>query len=100
MGIATLTLTDTAYSEYPAPAQLNCWVHCIWTRECFSKGEHTHRVLPDGCIDILFELGGALAGTSNGGGMMMRPLLVTRTGAMRIVGIRFKPGGAAAFFRE
>lgn len=62
--------------------------------------QHSHLVLPDGCIDILFERAGSLAGSGYVVGMMTKPLWIRRTERMKIVAVRFRPGGAAAFFRE
>jgi AraC-like DNA-binding protein len=60
----------------------------------------SHWVLPDGCIDVLFELEGSKAGTAVTVGMMTRPAQVGRAGTMNILAVRFRPGGAAAFFSE
>lgn len=68
--------------------------------ESLVAGPSTHRVLPDGCIDILFVVAGGRTGEGYVVGMMTRPLLVARAGASSTVAVRFKPGGAAAFFRE
>jgi AraC-like DNA-binding protein len=90
------------YREHPPPAHLRAWVQCLWTLASPSPAAamRTHRVLPDGCIDILFEAAGTDPASISVVGMMTRPLLVTRREAASFTGVRFKPGGAAAFFRE
>lgn len=90
----------TRYQEHPPPADLRAWVQCFWTMEAATPGLHSHRVLPDGCIDILFEVVGAREGESYVVGMMTRPLLVARDEPSHFTAVRFKPGGAARFFRE
>jgi len=54
---------SSVYREHPPPAHLRAWVQCLWTLDSGAAALHPHRVLPDGCIDILFEAGGA--GTAN-----------------------------------
>jgi len=90
------------YQEVPPPAHLRPWVQCLWTLE-LPTAVPGHRVLPDGCIDILFEstrTGGTGTGELYVVGMMTRPLLVTRAAATAFTAVRFKPGAAAAFLRE
>jgi len=54
--------------------------------------ESPRRVVPDGCIDILFDLE---RGTSSVIGPMTRAVCVRLAGRVDILGIRFRPGGAA-----
>ncbi|HVT15971.1 MAG TPA: helix-turn-helix transcriptional regulator [Thermoanaerobaculia bacterium] len=90
---------STRYREYAPPADLRDWVQCIWTMDSMAPGPRSHRVLPDGCIDILFEVAAGSAVESFVVGMMTRPLVVERLEPSRITAVRFKPGGAAAFWR-
>jgi len=55
---------------------------------------HTHRVLPDNCVDILWQDGGQPAFAV---GMMSTAIHVTSAGPVRTVAVRFKPGAAGAF---
>jgi hypothetical protein len=42
------------YTEFPAPTPLADRFLCFWTQTIVgSKGSYEHRVLPDGCIDIV-----------------------------------------------
>jgi AraC-like DNA-binding protein len=42
------------YREFPVPPVLASHFLCLWTQSVgSSSGEYTHRVLPDGCIDII-----------------------------------------------
>ncbi len=91
---------SSVYREHPPPAHLRAWVQCLWTLDSGAGALHTHRVLPDGCIDILFEAGGAGTAGISVVGMMTRPLLVTHHQGVSFTALRFRPGAAAAFFRE
>ena len=103
---------SSAYREFPPPAHLRAWVQCLWTLDSPAAAKspaaasspaaaiRTHRVLPDGCIDILFETAGAGAAEISVVGMMTRPRLVTCHEATSFTAVRFRPGAAAAFFRE
>src|SRR5687768_323542 len=104
--VATIQMgVEHFYRELASPPDLQQWIDCLWVREAaIGEGQdqspHTHLVLPDGCIDILFELAGPHGGTSFVVGMMTESLHVRRTGRMSIIAIRFRPSGAARFFRE
>jgi AraC-like DNA-binding protein len=89
----------SGYREYSPPPLLQCRIVCFWERTVHDFGGHVHRVLPDGCIDVLFECEGASAATSYVVGAMTRPLLVARSDAMHVFAVRFKPGAAAQFFK-
>ena len=44
----------SSYCEFPPPVALQEHVLCLWTQSILcSPGEYVHRVLPDGCIDIV-----------------------------------------------
>ena len=45
----------SAYREYPPSAVLREYVECYWTRTGDIELPAAHRVLPDGCIDIMFD---------------------------------------------
>ncbi|CAN7741289.1 helix-turn-helix domain-containing protein [Duganella sp. LjRoot269] len=85
------------YREYPPHPALAAHVECMWTA-CVagvaSGQTHTHRVLPDNCIDILWQDGGQ-AGFAVG--MMTSAIQVASSGPVRTVAVRFKPGAAGVF---
>jgi AraC-like DNA-binding protein len=64
----------------------------------------THQVLPDACVDLIFDLeaartrGSHLAGEWVG--TMTRALVVEFSGRVDLFGVRFRPGGAAAWLRQ
>jgi AraC-like DNA-binding protein len=69
------------------------------TSEAELPGAILHRVLPDGCADIIFDPnarsyaeGCLIVGT------MTRPILAELTGRLRYVAVRFQPAGFLHFF--
>ena len=82
--------------EYLPPAPLSSFVECFWLRSTDPDGHGAapHRVLPDGCLDIVFSTRGAVVV-----GAMTRPLLVPAREASPLLGVRFRPGTAAAFLK-
>ena len=57
------------YTEHPPPEGLEDLVQCFWTTRSPSRleGVHRIRVLPDGCTDIIFNLGDPPAPDGAGG---------------------------------
>lgn len=49
------------YREHPPAPLLAPWVRCLWTSFRAEAPRRTsfHRVLPDGCMDLLFDFTGA-----------------------------------------
>jgi AraC-like DNA-binding protein len=98
-------MQQPVYREHaPSPALADV-VQCYWTSRSAGPlaAVHTSRVLPDGCMDVIFDLGererseGVLR--SYVVGAMRTPLEVRMAGAVDLLGVRFRPGGAAAFVR-
>lgn len=86
------------YREYPPSADLADYVACYWTARYEPTREAadiplTDRVLPDACLDLLFDL---TQGDAILVGTMTRPLDVSQVGAMDLLGVRFRPGGIGA----
>ena len=83
------------YREHrPAPA-LRSAVACYWTlRGRAAEGDPGHRVLPDGALDLLFDVE---AGEAQVIGVMTRAIVSAASGAVDLVGVRFHPGEAASF---
>ena len=85
------------YREYPPHPTLSANVDCMWTARVLSVAPgraHTHRVLPDNCVDILWQDAGRPAFAV---GMMSSAILVASAGPVSTVAVRFKPGAAGAF---
>lgn len=84
---------ESPYTEIAPPADLAVYVDRLWLRTC--RAEHAgrlHRVLPDGCVDVIVDPG---RGTAELVGTMTRAIEMTEQ-AGEIVAVRFKPGTAAA----
>src|SRR6476619_6514313 len=86
-----------AYQEYAPSAALANYVECYWSREGFLEMSGPPRVLPDGCIDILVEFESG-KGRAYVIGAMTRALVVDSARPDNYVAVRFRPGGAFAFF--
>jgi AraC-like DNA-binding protein len=78
------------YQEHPAGAALAPWVACAWERS--DGGGPAVRVIPDGCIDIVW--------TEGDGAQVVGPnttaFLVALPSGVHVVGVRMRPGAAAA----
>jgi AraC-like DNA-binding protein len=75
-------------------ARQSRWVDALWT---LSASGSTRRILPDGCIDFIFDLSSGRARVV--GSMTTSQVIDTSAGA-RCFGVRFAPGAAAAFLGE
>jgi len=106
------------YMEYPPCPALAGHVACFWTASVQpppaaaaartqgrappaaapvnAQAAVSHRVLPDNCIDILWQDSGAAFAV----GMMSRFIDVPASGPLRTVAVRFLPGAAPPFLRE
>jgi AraC-like DNA-binding protein len=78
----------STYAEFSVPA-LEPWVQAFWSSR--AAGE-ARRILPDGCIDFIFNLD---AGTARVVGTMTTSQLVVVPSGTRYFGVRFAPGAAA-----
>ncbi len=81
-----------SYHEWePAPA-LRELVACVWERQVAPGPTAETRVLPDGCVDLVWRDDGKsfVAGPDTG------PVLHRTPGGLKVVGLRFRPGAAGA----
>ena len=85
------------YREHAVDPRLQLFVACYWTNDVTSDRKQTHPVLPDGCIDILFESGSEMLSVV---GTMTKTLWAEYRGPTQFVGARFRAGGAVPFLRE
>jgi AraC-like DNA-binding protein len=93
MSSSTTGGEQSAYREYRPSARLAKLVECFWTHE--TVGQTVHRVLPDGCADLLFTQTAAsqeliVVGT------MTRARLFDLPKA-KFIGVRFRPGTSSLF---
>lgn len=89
-------MTARAYRELAPPPVLRSFVSCFWARATGDAGPSTPtRVLPDGAVDIILDLGAERAEDSAYlVGTMTRPLLVTPQRGSDFLAVRFRPGAA------
>ncbi|MCI0432961.1 MAG: helix-turn-helix domain-containing protein [Gemmatimonadetes bacterium] len=95
------------YTEIEASPALTSEVECFWTvRGGTTDGQYlAHRVLPDTCIDLVFQLSDApiwVSGPAHGFrsfivGTMTSALRLVHTGEIDLMGVRFRAGRASAF---
>ena len=85
------------YRELPPPATLRDYVACFWTRDLDPgmRAPTAARVLPDGCVDFILELGGSNPAPT-AVGTMTRPLILGSRSPHEYLGARFLPGRAYA----
>jgi AraC-like DNA-binding protein len=85
------------YREYPPSPALAPHVACLWTahvRPAPDALPFRHRVLPDNCVDILWQDTGTPAFAV---GMMSSAVIVPSAGPVRTVAVRFRAGSAGRF---
>lgn len=81
------------YREYPPHPALAAHLDCVWAARAPALA-HTHRVLPDNCVDILWQDGGQPGFAV---GMMSSAILVASERPVHTLAVRFKPGMAGLF---
>src|SRR5262245_22144411 len=79
------------YREYPPHLALAPYVACYWS--ITSPAPLINRILPDGCTDIV------VSDTIEAVGTMSQAIVLPVLNQSLTVGIRFKPGAGAVFFR-
>lgn len=84
------------YQEYPPCAALAPYLACLWSCQVRPGAQAiSHRVLPDNCIDILWQDSDPLGGVA---GMMSSLITVPFDRPVRTLAVRFKPAAASHFF--
>ncbi len=103
--------TVTRYQEHPVVGPLAEHLECFWTARSApgapggrgdpGAAESNGRVLPDACLDVLFDLSERPVRPhglrSYVVGAMTGAIAVEYPGEVDILGVRFRPGRAAAF---
>lgn len=83
------------YREYPPHPALAAHLDCVWAAQAPASAQR-HRVLPDNCVDLLWQDGGQCGFAV---GMMSSPILVASSVPLRTLAVRFRPGAAGLFLR-
>lgn len=95
------------YQEFPPHPLLSPFIGAYWTAIGTSADGTAHKILPDGCIDIIINLGSdSPAGAQSSlkyeqaylVGAMTRFKYSVMLPGSHLLGVRFKPGGFGAFF--
>jgi len=97
------------YSEIKPGDPLSRFVECFWTLEGDKPSGDPERILPDGCVELILNFGAEFSQHCEGQqklqprnflvGQMTGPILISPTGAVQLIGIRFHPGGTLPFLR-
>ena len=93
-----------SYQEQRPPADLMGWIACFWwiTGSVEGAAPVLHRVLPDGCADLLFNLAAHRSGRGVAAelvGPMSAAQVFELGGSVDLLGVRMRPGAVAAFGR-
>jgi methylphosphotriester-DNA--protein-cysteine methyltransferase len=80
-----------AYREYRPPPALEPVVACVW--ENGPAADHLQRIVPDGCVDLIWEADRELVIA----GADTRPRSVVLPAGALSSGVRLRPGAAGAF---
>ncbi|HEX8197080.1 MAG TPA: AraC family transcriptional regulator [Pyrinomonadaceae bacterium] len=87
---------SSIYLEYSPSPRLNPFVASYWSLQVPEiKEPEKYRVLPDGCIDLIFDNISRPLGVIVGS--MTKSVMVTLQPNARYFGVRFRPGGASSF---
>jgi AraC-like DNA-binding protein len=87
---------SSIYLEYSPSPRLKPFVASYWSLQVPEiKEPENYRVLPDGCIDLLFDNISRPSGVIIGS--MTKSVPVTLQPNARYFGVRFRPGGASSF---
>lgn len=99
------------YHEFQCAPPLSKNVECLWLLEGDDWQQSTtpERLLPDGCVELILNFGDLFREHKEAGrlelqpsrfvaGQMTGPVLVSPTGPVQLLGIRFAPGGTLPFF--
>lgn len=93
------------YEEHEPPASLRPFVRTIWTYAAPSPDPGVQRIAPDGCPELVLDIGAPYEEQGPDGafrlqpralfaGQMTRPLALRPAGPVELVAVRFEPDGA------
>ena len=97
------------YREIKPTPPLRSFVECFWTLEGDGSADASppERILPDGCVELILNFGDRFLQHVDGErrrqprnfivGQMTGPILISASGVVRLLGIRFQPGGTRPF---
>jgi len=98
------------YQEIQTGKLLAPFIECFWTLEGEPDPVEStpERILPDGCVEIILSFADRFTEIDESSeeklqpshflvGQMTRPVIIKPTGSVRLIGIRFHPGGTFPF---
>jgi AraC-like DNA-binding protein len=97
------------YNQFDPHPALSNYIDAYWTVTGERDGLKAERILPDGCVDIIFNLGADFK--TDNGNLLMENEKVYLVGTMtrlkeanlsrdsKLLGIRFKPGAFSFFYK-
>jgi len=95
----------SAYTEHNPTSALGDIVRCLWTFDDPVGDLEPQRIAPDGCPELIVHLGSPYAEDGCApqplmlfAGQLTRPLTLFSTGPVSVLGVRFQPDGARAFW--
>ena len=89
--------------QYRPGELLRAYISCYWamTSPVELNEPISHRVLPDGCVDIIFDLNARSHGEAAViAGTMTKPIFAELKGRVNYLAVRFLPGGFLHFFDD
>src|ERR1700752_3801171 len=97
------------YCEVNPQSPLSSFIECFWTLETEVPSTQPERILPDGCVELILNFGAQFSQHEQDHlklqprsflvGQMTGPILISPTGPVQLLGIRFHPGGTLPFLR-
>jgi AraC-like DNA-binding protein len=91
--------TGGAYIEHAPPVALAPYVECFWSRGQSLPAldiPRSHRVIPDGCVDVVLTLDGRVHAEAVGA--MTHAMVFSDSSNTGYLGVRFRPGVAGVLF--
>ncbi len=93
------------YHEFEPPEPLRPWVRRIWTYAAPNPSRTLQRIAPDGCPELIVDLGAPYEEQVDDGGFwqqpsrifagqLTRPMPIRPCGPVELVAVRFHPDGA------
>jgi hypothetical protein len=82
----------SGYQEFRVPPAIRDRLVCLWAQTVAGAACHAQSVLPDGCVDIVW-IGSSAPVVA---GPATRRIVVDLPSGTNVVGVRFRPGWAAA----
>lgn len=101
------------YCEIKPRPSLRSFIECYWILESDGKAvsDTPEPILPDGCVELILNCDEPFFEIKDNGervkqsmhfvvGQMTRPMTITPSGKVQLIGIRFHPAGTAPFLKQ